>query len=307
MKSFKEFVRRATSNVADYVPSHGGHAKVSDKKNTADYTPSHGKHSEKTHKESYDIQEARAPKTTDWYHFNGHNPNPHVGGDVEGVHNALEHSHEDWENKHQEHEKEAVKNYTRSSRDLNMHLIDTGNGRKSHLEDHPDDSDATKDWKRGKREQTHETIKGLDSILGKSKTKHSLTVFHGMNMETSKTFNPGEAASHHPERHVTFPSYLSTSIKPEVASSFARPARGYAANEAHNEPSPHPTHVLRIKMKKGQKGYKYVGDRSALPGEYEGILKRNTTLKIAKKPEVVQHPSGGQMHVWNARIVDDKD
>lgn len=309
MKSFKEFIKKDNKvkhNIADYTPSHGSHSQVSDKKNVADYIPSHGSHSQNTHKESYDIQEARAPKTTGWYEFEGHNPNPHLGS-IEDNREKMEHSPESWEENHEPHEKEAIRSYTRKSRDLNQHLIAVGNGRKSPLEDEPNDSDYTKNWKHGMRAQVEKNVSGLDTVLNRSKTPHRMTVLHGMNMETSKDFHPGEAASRHPDRHVTFPAYLSTSIHPQIAASFARPARGYAANEAANEPSPHPTHVLRIKMKKGQKGYKYIGDRSAMPGEYEGLLARNTTLKIAKKPEIVRHPSGGEMHVWDAHIVDDKD
>lgn len=308
MKSFKEFIKNKKSvahNVADYVPSHGSHSKVSDKKNTADYTPSHGKHSQKNKNESYEIQEARAPRTTKWDTFINHNPNPHLGS-IEDNHEKMEHNHESWEDNHTEHEREAVKSYTRKSYDLNQHLIAVGNGRKSPLEDEPHDNEYTKSWKEGKRDEVNTVTNGLDSLLNRSKTPHRMTVFHGMNMSTSEHFNPGEAASRHPERHVTFPAYLSTTIHPTVASSFARPATGYAANESQNTPSPHPTHVLRIKMKRGQKGYKYVGNRSSLPGEYEGILARNTTLKIAEKPKVVRHPSGGEMHVWDADIVDHK-
>ena len=143
-------------------------------------------------------------------------------------------------------------------------------------------------------------VKGLDSILNRSKAPRNLTVFHGINVPSSEKFNPGEVASQHPERHIRMPAYISTTVDPHIASAFAKPEKWDG-----NKKTPATTHMLRIHIKRGQKGYRYVGDRSAINGEREGILKRDSVLKISEHPTVVHHAeTGGQIHVWDAHVVD---
>jgi hypothetical protein len=96
------------------------------------------------------------------------------------------------------------------------------------------------------------------------------------------------------------PAYLSTTVDPHIASAFAKPERWEGFDK-----KPATTHILRINLKRGQKGYRYVGNRSAIAGEREGILKRDSVLKIAEHPTVVHHSeTGGKIHVWDAHVVD---
>jgi hypothetical protein len=292
MKSFKQFLKAKTVKVpvADYYPSHGVHSQEKKKVPVADYTPSHGNHSMKE----------ETTKTISHSEFTSHNPNSKIHPSVSGVHEKLEHPEEKWNNSLKPHEKVAIGEYTASSAASNRELIDTAHGRPSNFHPHPDDNTWTKEWKIGGKEKHEKLIKGLDSVLNRSKAPRNLTVYHGINAPSSEKFNPGEAASQHPERHLRMPAYLSTTVDPHIASAFAKPEKWEG-----DEKKPTTTHMLRIHLKRGQKGFKYVGDRSSLPGEREGILKRDSVLKIAEHPTVVHHPeTGGHIHVWDAHLVD---
>jgi hypothetical protein len=294
MKSFKQFLKAKTAKVpiADYYPSHGVHSQEKKKIPMADYTPSHGKHSVQ--------EEANSPKTMSHEEFTSYNPNSKIHPTVTGVHDHLEPSKEKWDKALKPHEKDAVNDYTGSSVATNRELIDTAHGRPSNFEHHPDDDTWTKDWKDGNKTRHAKMVTGLDSLLNRSKVPRNLTVYHGINAPSSVKFNPGEVASQHPDRHVRMPAYLSTTIDSHVASSFARPEKWEGTTK-----KPTITHMLRIHLKRGQKGFKYVGNRSSIAGEREGILKRDSVLKIGEHPTVVHHTeTGGHIHVWDAHLVD---
>jgi hypothetical protein len=275
MKSFIDFIietKKADVPLADYTPSHGSHSKPKKKK--------------KPIKEGFnDFAEYHDHRTE--------NPNPHLGETIKDVHDKLNHSKEDWEKSLHPHEKEAVRSYTENSYTTNKNLINLAHGRKMSFVHEPEDSVVEKQDKDDDRKEFHVQTHGLDSLLDRSHAPHDVTVMHGISSSSSMEFHPGKAASKHPQRHVKFPSYLSTTIDPRTAHHFASPWR-----------SKQDTHVLKIHVKKGQKGFKYVGTNSATDeDEAEAILHRNTTLKIGKKPKTLDHPSGNKVHVWDAHIV----
>ena len=292
LKTFKQFLKakKVPVPIADYYPSHGSHAQ--EKVPVADYTPSHGKHS---------MDEAiKLPQTMSHSEFTSHNPNSKIHPTVSGVHEHLDPSKEKWEKALKPHEREAVQDYTGSSVSSNRELIDTAHGRPSNYEHKPDDDTWAKNWKNGNKVRHEKLVNGLDSVLNRSKVPRNLTVYHGINAPASEKFNPGEVASQHPDRHVRMPAYLSTTVDPHIASAFAKPQK--YVNEKRQ---PTTTHMLRIHLKRGQKGFRYVGDRSSIGGEREGILARDKTLKIAEHPTVVHHSeTGGHIHVWDAHVVD---
>jgi hypothetical protein len=274
---------------ANYYPSHGGHSQ--EKIPSANYYPSHGGHSQESGKAPLK-EEA---KQISYSQFTLENPNKKIGFDHDDVHNALNPTPEKWA-KLSLPERSAVKAYTGSSSTSNAELIDTHHGKESKFKADPSDGQWTKKWKKENKTRHTRILKGLDSLLNRSKVPRNLTVFHGINATSSKKFNPGELASQHSERHIHMPSYISTSVDPRAASSFARPFQ-------NNEPTT--THMLRIHLKRGQKGYKYVGTHSELKFEREGILGRGKILKIGKHPTIVHHPeTGGHIHVWDAHVVD---
>jgi hypothetical protein len=292
MKTFKQFLKAKTVKVpvADYYPSHGSHAQQEKKVPVADYYPSHGKHSMKE----------EAQNTIGLREFEQNNPNSKIDSSVHGVNQKLGSSEEEWEKKLKPHEIEAVSKYTGSSHGSNKELIDTGNGRPSNFEHKENDDKWTKDWKNDHRKSHEKLVSGLDSILNRSRVPRNITVMHGINAVSSENFNPGEVASQHPERHIRMPAYLSTTVDPSVATSFAKPIKWEGDIK-----KPTTTHILRIHLKRGQKGYRYVGDRSSIAGEHEGILGRGKLLKIGEHPTIIDHPTGGQIHVWDAHMVDE--
>jgi len=290
MKTFKQFIDPKKEKVpsADYYPSHGSHAQ--EKVPSANYYPSHGSHAHEKGKGS--IKE-EAKKITH-SEFTEKNPNEKVGREYGDVHYKLNPSNAKW-SKLPKYEREAAHEYTSGSRATNKELIDIHHGKPSNFKPESGDDNWTRDWKKDNEERHNKIVKGLDSLLNRSRVPRNLTVFHGINAVSSERFNPGELASQHSERHIHMPAYISTSVDPHYATSFAKPIR-------FNRPVT--THMLRIHLKRGQKGFRYVGDQSAIP-EREGILARGKTLKIGEHPTIVHHePTGGQIHVWDAHVVD---
>lgn len=276
--------------VADYVPEHGGHSK--EKKNVkaplADYTPEHGGHAKPRHFK----EEA---KSEDYFNFVNHNPNSKIGRTHDDVHEKLNPSQQSWDKKPKLH-RDAASEYTGASYWINRELVAKGHNKPSTFEHLDTDQGWEKKGKSDYAKKFPKAVKGLDSFLKGGKVKHDMTVFHGVSAKSSQSFNPGELASQHPDRHIRMPAYLSTSIHPSIASSFARPMF---------EGKPTTTHILRIHLKKGQSGYRYLGDRSEFPKEREGILARDKTLKISEHPtEIHHHETGGKMHVWDAHVID---
>jgi hypothetical protein len=293
MQSFKKFfeAKKVPVPVANYYPSHGSHSNEEKKKKVpvANYYPSHGSHSIKEEKKEISHDELIS-----------HNPNSKIHPDVDGVHEKLNPSKSTWNESLKPHEREAVRLYTKGSHSTNKELIDISQNKPSNFQRKSYDDKWTKEWKIKAKTKYGKIVPGLDSLLNRSKVPRNLTVFHGINAASSRNFNPGELASQHPERHINIPSYISTSISPSLSASFAHPEeyRGF-------DKKPTTTHMLRINLKRGQKGYRYAGDRSEEPEEREGILKRNSVLKIAEHPIVVHHPeTGGKIHVWDAHLVD---
>lgn len=283
MIKFSDFLAEAKKAtpvpVADYIPSHGSHAKPKKKK-------------KKLKEEHYTGKDPQA--------FADHNPNPHLGKDYEEVHNALNQHKDEWNKTTHPHEKYAVHNYTEHSGMVNNNLINKAHGRPMSFDPHPHDEEWDKSEKAEDKQMFHDQVHGLDSLLKRSKAPHDLTVFHGISADASAKFHPGNEAAKHPERHLRFPSYLSTSVAPHIGLHFADP---------YNSDGRHDTHMLRIHIKKGQKGYRYLGNNSAYEGgtEKEGLLKRNSVLKIGEKPTTLDHPSGHKIHVWDAHLMDNKD
>lgn len=301
LKTFKQFLeaKKTSVPIADYYPSHGIHSQEKYKKETpnkkevpvADYYPSHGIHSMKE-----EVQ-----KTMSYQNFISHNPNKNIHPTVMGVHEKLDPPKERWNKGLRNDERESVSAYTGSSTSSNKELVDTSNGRPSNFEHHPDDNEHTLDYKSNQKRKHKILTSGLDRLLNRSKVPRTLTVFHGINAPASENFNPGKLASQHPERHIQMPAYISSSIDPYISAKFARPEK----YDLKGDKKPTTTHILKIKLKKGMSGFKYIGSHSEIDDESEGIIGRGKTLKIAEHPTVVHHPeTGGHIHVWDAHVVD---
>ena len=178
---------------------------------------------------------------------------------------------------------EALNSYTRNSGSTNRKLF------QAHVSGRPTEHGSF--------------VKQMDSALDKHKLKHDMHVYSGVQ------FDPEVVASHHEHRHVHLPAYTSTSLKKDVAASFAGETRPFDGEYSHH-------HILHFHLKKGQKGayvgMNHEGDRnnqlSEHPHEHEYIIPRNTRIHIGEKPTVYNDDMDNKKyHVWDAHVVDHHD
>ena len=311
MKYLTQFIEESKNKtkhkipMAYHVPTHGAHSRVShyeedlkksrEKIPMSTHVPTHGAHSRVSYYEKdtkrlkHKIHEEA--QTQDYQEFRSHNPNPHLGNTVKDVHKNLTPSDESWSAAPEAH-RNAISRYTLGSSDINNELIQREHGT-SRFDPHPDDNEITRKIKKGHAKNVSTNISRLDSALRASRLPHDLTVFHGITPHASQAFNPGELAKQHPERKIGMPAYTSTTIDPKEALRYARPKTG-------------DTHILRINMKAGQRGFKYLGDRSAYPHEKEGLLSRGRVLRIGEHPTIMTHPDhpDRKIHIWDAHLED---
>ena len=93
-----------------------------------------------------------------------------------------------------------------------------------------------------------------------------MTVYSGVRRNPQEMTKESGGLLHHP-------AFISTSFNPSNALSFASPTNN---NEVH---------VLKIKIRKGQRVGGYLGDRSNIPSEQEYLIKSNQMLHIHPEPD----------------------
>lgn len=127
-----------------------------------------------------------------------------------------------------------------------------------------------------------EMVSGLDRAISKNHAPDDMVVYSGLSKKHSKLLDKGGVHSH--------PSFLSTSINPSSAKSFANKNEG---------------DMVEIHVPKGHSGV-YVGSQTEHEGEHEFILPRETKLRIHKDKEKVMHfpDSRGKYRVHYATIED---
>ena len=128
IKKFRDFIKPVPPVVITAIPVHGSHAqeKVSPpvKPTVITAVPTHGKHSEPK-----DVNEEKFVK--DKYML--HHENGHIG-DEETTHKHVEDEADKHINALTQKQKDAVKAYTRHSRDLNTHLIKKSKGKHHYID-----------------------------------------------------------------------------------------------------------------------------------------------------------------------------
>lgn len=121
--------------------------------------------------------------------------------------------------------------------------------------------------------------------------KEDIHVYTGV----SRSSNPKEWVDKS-DGIVHIPSFTSTSISPQVARDFARARDGESGKEVH---------ILKIKVRKGQKVGGYVQPHSYHGDEGEFLIKPNHLLKIDKTPNTYTSTDGRPaIHVWHAHILE---
>ena len=96
-----------------------------------------------------------------------------------------------------------------------------------------------------------------------------MTVYSGVRKDPQKLLKDSGGILHHA-------ALMSTSINPSLALTFT-----------NSDMTDRVRHVLKIKIRKGQKVGGYIGDKSRFSTEMEYLLKANQLLKIHPDPEEV--------------------
>lgn len=287
MKTFKQFMKeseekRNAEDDSDYQVGHavfGKHSKNPDKKDDDDDKKDDDDKEDKNKKSDDDDNDGDDDESgTD-------DVNEEVSGGlfsgagVEGKHEELTKHYSGFTPDH----KKAIKDYTRSSFNLNSSLLSEHKGF-----DHKGNPHDPEDHKRYMPQ-----VKKLDSAMKKHKTPSDMHVYTGLG------YSP---AQYKPEGHngtdpikVHHPAFTSTSLSLSNAKVFAEPAEHHE-NDAMRDHN----HIMKIHVPKGHHGA-YVDHVSAQGDEREFMLPRNTKLKVHPVPE--HHVDGGVKYaIWHAHI-----
>jgi hypothetical protein len=190
---------------------------------------------------------------------------PHV--DLDDVHWKLENHYSKFEGTHVS----RIRHYTASShiesfdapsfRNINKRILNN--------EHHPSD---------------HIRMEQMDEALHLHKTPEPMTVWSGISGEHTNTVLYSDKVHH--------PSYLSTSLSPATAAAFSEDHKVLDTKYPRDYPRDYYSHVLAIHVPEGHPGA-YIEHFTAVPGEHEFIMPRDTILKIDhSKREIHTTPLG---------------
>lgn len=282
MDSFRTFIKKIRKTTDLGVPFQGGirgDTSKETKKKSFLGTPFQGG----IRADKKDVKEDIHPKgEKDVYKFLRDMPNinPHIAEDVDGVQEAL-HKHHTTEHLGFEH----IKDYTIDSSPLNTHLFE-------HHAKYGDPYHPV-------LPEFHHLVHGMDQALSHKPLHVPLKVMSGLKK------NPGLTMG--PEQRLYHPAYLSTTIKPEVAQSFAErlvPGK----NEPGSIHQHSDQHFLLAHLEAGQHGF-YVGHNSSYDHEHEFIMPRRTIFQVkdhdvhpCRHPWNPESPVTHFVHIWHAIV-----
>jgi hypothetical protein len=126
----------------------------------------------------------------------------------------------------------------------------------------------------------------IDSAISKNKAPHDLHIYSGTPHDPRKIKNANGVVHH--------PSYLSTSLNPHIAHTFADDNREYKDNldnrEIHN-------HIMEIHVPKNHPGVYNSQPGVGISAEREYILPRGSNLKYhGTDTEVIKNDHGDTIH-----------
>lgn len=90
-------------------------------------------------------------------------------------------------------------------------------------------------------------------------------------------------------KKIQLPAYTSTSIDPQVATSFMGEHKKNATHRI--------SHMLRIKIPAGSNHGSYLGNTSSVASEKEFLIKRNAKLKFVGEPKVISAHASNEHHL----------
>jgi hypothetical protein len=207
--------------------------------------------------------------------------------------------------------KEAVKEYTSDSTDINRSLFNhhkTGQ--------HPKDYDDYVGKHRqmfvpsGNIYHVHDHIKRLDDVMNNHKIAKDTHVFTGVSRPPMEHF---KGKTNKPVK-VHFPAYTSTSTNFDVTPNFSKNAKSADEHKPLNTDAKKPKngqtkHILKIHVPKGTPGGSvrhlspYQEPENHSFEENEILLHRGLDMEIHHQPTLVNHPEHGHLTVWHARVV----
>ena len=170
----------------------------------------------------------------------------------------------------------AIREYTSGSKDVNKSLWN-----------HKTDGGEINEYLLS---QIHDIHKGLDA--GKAPSD-DMTVYSGVRRNPQEMTKESGGLLHHP-------AFISASINPSNALGFALPL---------STSDDKTLHVLKIKVRKGQKVGGYVGEHSEFAREQEYLVKANQMLHIHPEPDVIDlkgydGKTSQRVHIHHAIIMD---
>jgi hypothetical protein len=280
MKNIKDTIKKViTEAKGAYVPDDAVHFKMgSDKKSKTKeektpmyhkgaYVPDEPIHfkmgsDKKSTKTRHHVKEEHHEYTL--YKWKDHNDNSHLGRDDNEISEKLKEKTKKFDSSEQ---KNAVKDYTKNSSDVNDSLIEHHKDPTAHINSHHNDK-----------------IKGLDTA-----TNHPIG--HHVSLYSGLGFNPANHITG--ENHVHLPAFTSMTHNKHVADNFAQGKSYKFPNEDR--------HILHLHMRPEDKGI-HIPHVSEYDTEHETILPRRTTIKIHHEPEIYHDSEGKKVHIWHSHI-----
>lgn len=129
----------------------------------------------------------------------------------------------------------------------------------------------------------------LTKVIAKHKTTHDFSLFTGISQghaDSLKLKGRKEPSKFH------HPGFISTSTDYNQALNFTGGAP--KSGEEH--------HVIRLETPKGTQGGS-IRHTSSYKKENEVLLNRGHDLEIHHEPTIIDHPKGGKVHIWHAKVV----
>lgn len=304
MKTFKQHLNalekqrklEKTSSPKDGVMPvyvHGKHSVKPTKNSFPNYV--HGKHASNKINEEADTDAEDSNDLRKW--FDNYNNDVNDGQGIDSLHRDLrDHYHEDLSN---HPDMDHVHQYTRGSTELNGALIRSHKSGTSEIESVDDGHNYMSEKA---AERLNERKNGIDKAITATPAPKDFDTFSGIGFDPRR---------HMDENNVIHsPAYLSSSIDPRIAHSFANeidPRTGKSPIYADDQPE---KHILRIPVKQYQTNGSYVdsisnfGTKDGQIGEKEFLHARGQKYKIDPTPKTLTS-WGQKTNIWTATPIED--
>lgn len=228
-------------------------------------------------------------KAGDW--FNYYNNNANDGKGIDSLDNELTSHYHDHLESHPD--LDHVYQYTKGSGTLNRALI------RAHQEGSGDELPGLG---REMGERYTKRKEGIDRVLSSKPAPKDFDTFSGLG------FDPRRYMDENGVMHS--PAYLSSSINPQIAHSFATTISSETGQQLdYDEPlNKGERHILRIPVNQFQTNGAYVNSISNFgpkysgggAGEQEFLHKRGQKFKIDPTPQTLTGYDGAKVHIWSA-------